>query len=278
VTPARFARSLSVLRWLVAAVVMIAAAAVSPAVPASASPRGERLSHQPVSPVLVDLPDLLSRLLTPGQPLMSDGAPALPPDVLARVASSTVRVTGVACNARLFGSGFAAEPGVVVTAAHVVAGVTTPEILLNNGRRARAEVVAFDPRSDLAVLRAGSVSLTPLPLAGARVGDEGAVFGHPGGQRAVEVSPARFLARGVATTRDIYDEERVRREVVVLGARLQPAESGGPVVDRSGAVVGVAYGVALNRPATVFAVAAGEVSRLLSQAAAAPVSTGRCAA
>ena len=119
------------------------------------------------------------------------------------------------------------------------------------------------------------MSFSPLSFATARVGDQGAVFGHPGGQRAVEASPARFLARGVANTWDIYGESRVRREVVVLAARLRSGESGSPVVDRTGAVVGVAYAVAVNRPATAFAVAAGEVSTLLSQATSAPLGTGR---
>ncbi|MGH2620950.1 MAG: CvpA family protein, partial [Anaerolineales bacterium] len=109
-----------------------------------------------------------------------------------RVIASTVRVSGQACGRILEGSGFSPEREVIVTNAHVVAGVDRPQVLRPDGRRLPAQVVSFDPRRDLAVLSVPGLGQAALPMASGKVGGEGAVFGHPGGQTDIEVSPSRI--------------------------------------------------------------------------------------
>src|SRR5207248_8077184 len=80
-----------------------------------------------------------------------------------RVASrSVVRVLGTACGLAIEGSGWVAEPGLVVTNAHVVAGEDDTTVQLQGtGPHLSATAVSFDPRNDVAVLRVPGASGTP---------------------------------------------------------------------------------------------------------------------
>ena len=89
---------------------------------------------------------------------------ATDPDVV-RAAKSVVRVTGIACGLGVEGSGWVARPGLVVTNAHVVAGIQKPRVDLPDGNAFASSVVAFDATNDLAVLRVPGLRLPALALA-----------------------------------------------------------------------------------------------------------------
>src|SRR5262245_4658565 len=89
---------------------------------------------------------------------------ATDPDVI-RASQSVVRVTGIACGLGVEGSGWVARPGLVVTNAHVVAGIDAPRVDAPNGRAFVSTVVAFDSTNDLAVLRVRGLPAPPLALA-----------------------------------------------------------------------------------------------------------------
>ena len=222
-----------------------------------------------------DFPQVFAQL----RPAPSTGLPptqtALDPAVAARVEASTVKVSGTACGRILEGSGFTPAAEIVVTNAHVVAGVDRPQVRRPDGRRLSAAVIVFDPARDLAVLRVPGLGQVPLAVRDADVGDVGAVFGHPGGQEPVEVSPARIEGRVNALGRDLYGQSVTRRDVLVLAAELRPGDSGGPLVDTSGGVVGVAFAIAPDNPATAYALARGELAAVLS-APRASTDTGPC--
>ena len=222
------------------------------------------------------LAGLLSGLL-PG--LLSPPAPPvgpLAPTVAQTVVSSTVKVSGIACGALVEGSGFSPAHDTVVTSAHVVAGVARPEVLRPDGRRLAAQVQVFDPDRDLAVLGVPGLGQQPLAVAPAVVGGGGAVFGHPYGQVPVEVSPARVVRKVDALVGNIYDDGPVPRKVLVLDSALDPGDSGAPLVNESGAVVGVAFAISSWRANTAFAVASEELAPVLSQPRAGPVASGPC--
>jgi len=214
------------------------------------------------------------------RPSPRTGAPP-PPDVLApvvqaRVKASTVRVSGVACGRLMEGSGFAPEPNVIVTNAHVVAGERASQVLRPDGMRLSAKVVVFDPQRDLAVLSVPGLSQAALPVASAKVGDNGAVFGHPEGQIEVDVQPARVDGRRTATGRDIYNSAVTRRDVLFLASKLAPGDSGGALVNQTGAVMGVAFAIAPDEPSTAYAISDKELRPVLAQPRAGLVSTGDC--
>jgi S1-C subfamily serine protease len=211
-----------------------------------------------------------------GPPPESTGLPA---PVLARVTASTVKVEGEACNRIQEGSGFAAAPDTVVTNAHVVAGVRKPRVLRPNSPRSiPATVVVFDADRDLAVLSVPGLGEQPLPVAAARSGQEGAVFGHPGGQDPLRIAPARITQRVNAVGRDLYDSHQTRRDVFILASELRAGDSGGALVNPAGAVIGVAFAIAPDRPGTAYALAHTELRAVLSIPRGGPVDSGRCLA
>jgi S1-C subfamily serine protease len=224
--------------------------------------------------------DSFPRVFGPFQAAPDAGpAPAdagLTPAVVSQVMDSTVRVEGFACRRQQDGTGFVVAPEIVVTNAHVVAGESATEVIVAGGRRLDAAVVVFDTDRDLAVLAVPELGLPPLSLGEGEVGSTGAVFGHPGGQEDVEVSPAVIRQRVEAVGRDLYDSRATRREVFVLAADLRPGDSGGGLVDSSGRVVGVAFAVAPDRPGTAYALTRTELDAALAEPRDRVVDTGPC--
>lgn len=224
----------------------------------------------------VNFPEVFSRL----GPSPSAGPPpgevALPAAVRDRVAASTVKVSGTACGRILNGSGFSPAADIIVTNAHVVAGVDRPSVLRTDGRRLPATVVVFDPNRDLAVLRVPNLGRPALPVGDAGTGDEGAVYGHPQGQDELAIIPARVETKVNAQGLDLYGDRAIRREILILAAALEPGDSGGALVDTGGNVIGVAFAVAPDRPATSYALASGELRSVLGQSRENQVDTGPC--
>jgi S1-C subfamily serine protease len=206
-----------------------------------------------------------------GPPPVESG---LSTDLARRVAASTFRVEGEACGRLQEGSGFVAQPGVVVTNAHVVAGQESTDLIGIDGSRTPAEVVFFDSETDLAVLAAPGLGASALPIENADVGTRGAVFGYPGGG-SLEISPFEVREAVDAVGRDLYGNGPTRRQVLILASRLAPGDSGAAVVNASGAVVGAAFAIAPDRAGTAYALDADEVQEALT-APRAPADTGPC--
>jgi len=193
-----------------------------------------------------------------------------------RVSASTVKVEGVACHRIQDGSGFAAALDTIVTNAHVVAGERQTSVILPDGRQLRATVVLFDSNRDLALLRVPGLGQTPLPVGKGGPGTTGAVFGHPGGQTRLAISPAAVRQQVLAIGRDLYDTRETRRQVFILAADLAPGDSGGGLVNQSGTVVGVAFAIAPDRSGTAYALTTDELRPVLAAGGAVAVNTGPC--
>ena len=210
-----------------------------------------------------------------GPPPVSSGLSVV---VTARVAASTVKVEGEACNRIQDGSGFAVAPDLIVTNAHVVAGEPAGKthVDLPGGHTLAASVVLFDPDRDLALLSVAGLGESPLPTATGTVGQIGAVFGHPGGQDALVAAPASIRQNVTAVGRDLYDSHTTRRDVFILAATLHPGDSGGPLVDAGGAVLGVAFAIAPDQPGTSYALTTAVLQQVLVAPRTVTVATGSC--
>lgn len=140
------------------------------------------------------------------------------------------------------GSSWPLAPGYFVTNAHVVAGSNSVEIDTPNGARHAARVVLFDPDTDLAVLYSPGLSLRPLVVVNSTPvrGTSGAVIGYPGGG-GEQVVPAAVSGSESATGYNIYGDTLVTRRIEVLAARVIPGNSGGPIVNVDGQVIGVVF-------------------------------------
>lgn len=197
-----------------------------------------------------------------------------------RAANATVQVQSRGCGGVLFGSGFPVERGLFVTNAHVVAGSRRHELVTNEGQRAPATVVYFDPGHDLALLSAPELQIGPLPLAGAaQRGQRAVVIGYPGGGPQ-KVIGASIVLRTQPEAPDIYARpQNARRDIYVLHARVRKGVSGGPVVDLRGRSLGVVFAASTVERTEGYALTNAEVRRALDRNDnnRRPASVGGCA-
>ena len=210
-----------------------------------------------------------------GHPPASD---PLRPAVLDAAEASTVKVKGAACGLYQEGSGWTVKPDLVVTNAHVVAGEPAGQtsVLLPDGTTRAATVVVYNPDVDLALLYVPGLAEAPLRLGTGSRGQIGAVLGHPNGQDALAVQPAAIATEVTALGQDLYDTRNTQRNVFVLAAKLTYGDSGAPLVDSHGRVVGIAFAIAPDRATTAYALSTSELRPLLGQARSAAVSTKAC--
>ncbi|XVX20859.1 MarP family serine protease [Actinomycetota bacterium] len=193
---------------------------------------------------------------------------------------SIVKVTGPAtgCWRQQEGSGWVLDRGRVVTNAHVVAGVDRPRVQVQGQPAVSARVVLFDPHRDLAVLSAPELRAAPLEL-GSELGpgDSAVVAGFPlnGPYR---TDPARVRQVLNASGLDIYGRAGANREVYSLFTRVEQGNSGGPLLDSRGRVVGVVFAKSLDDPSTGYALTVAEARSAFTEGARAvePVDTGSC--
>lgn len=220
-----------------------------------------------------------SFLATEGFPVVFTGLPpqavgpvTLPTNAAVRAAvvaagPSTVQIAGEGCGVIQEGSGFVVKNDYVVTNAHVVAGIPHPAVLDTRGRH-EAVPVLFDPELDISVLYVPGLPDPPATIDTGLVsrGATGAVLGYPEGgpfQYGAAAVEAVFQATGL----DIYGTSQTVRTVYQLSAVVQPGNSGGPLVEPNGTVVGVVFarsttdsnvGYALAMPKVVQDIDAGD--------------------
>ena len=188
---------------------------------------------------------------------------------------SVVRVLGTACGLAIEGSGWVAEPDVVVTNAHVVAGEqdTTVEVGGHSPGLPRG-AIAFDPTDDIAVLRVPGLGLPALSLVrNPASGRAGAILGYPE-NGPFDVQPARIGRTQTVLTQDAYGRGPVSRLLTPLRGLVRPGNSGGPLVDGEGHVLTTVFaGTVGGGPHGGYGVANATVATVLAEAQA-PLPSG----
>jgi S1-C subfamily serine protease len=216
------------------------------------------------------------RPVDPPDPQVASSAP------IEQARRSIVKVRGTAgpCSRRLEGTGFVFAKEHVLTNAHVVAGVDSPQVQVGGeGDRLDATTVRYDPDRDLAVLYVPGLSAPRLTFdADAGRGDTAVVAGFPGGGP-YRLGPARIRDTIDARGPDIYHRRQVTREVYSLLASVQPGNSGGPLLAPDGDVYGVIFAKSLDDPDTGYALTADEAASIVEsgRTATEAVPTGGCA-
>ena len=245
--------------------------AIMPPMPAVVNRVQSFLAAEGLQPVFVNLPPLAA---TPV---------ALPADSVAsalarRASPAVVKVMGSACGLGIEGSGFLAAPNLIVTNAHVVAGTKT-SIVQGKTWVESAKLVYFNPQLDIAVLKIAQAKGPVLALAKSSVlrGERGVILGYPN-NRGLTVSPAAVAAVFPAAGRDIYGQSLVTRQVEEIDGLVQAGNSGGPLVGRSGVVIGLVFSRSASSNSLGYALTMGAVSRALEQAkhTRASVASGAC--
>jgi S1-C subfamily serine protease len=174
--------------------------------------------------------------------------------------ASAVRVEAQGCGPRIrLGTGTTIDDGVVITAAHVVAGTDHVDVVGADGRRSSADVVAFDPRLDIAALRpampvARPVALRPTPVAAGDVGVMVVNRADDTTNSIVMESITAEVARTVTIrTTDIYRDADVERPGFEIDALVEPGDSGAMVHFPTG-VAGVVWARSTIDPDRAWAV------------------------
>ncbi|BBX19952.1 acid resistance periplasmic serine protease MarP [Mycolicibacterium duvalii] len=193
--------------------------------------------------------------------------------------SSVVKVRGVAnsCQKMLEGTGFVVAPNRVMSNAHVVAGSDTVTVEVD-GQTYDAIVVSYDPDADISILNVPDLPSAPLQFADGEVpsGTDGIVMGYPGGGDFV-ATPARVRETIELNGPDIYRTKEITRKVYTIRGEVAQGNSGGPMINRGGKVLGVVFGAAVEDKDTGFVLTADEVARQMTRLGNVdPVPTGTC--
>lgn len=201
-----------------------------------------------------------------------------------RAEASVYKVRGAnSCGRGVEGTGFLIGPGAVMTNAHVVAGVDQPTVQVN-GTSVDAQVVYYNPDVDIAILHFSGSGGTPLRFTTAAVPDQKvAILGYPE-DGPFNVQAARIRAEQRLRSQNIYGQGTVLRDTFSLRGLIRPGNSGGPVVDTNGHVVGVVFAASVTDASTGYALTASQVDEYVKYAGSQPngqpwptVSTESCA-
>lgn len=214
------------------------------------------------------LPDVLEPFgRTPIQDVDPPDASLADSLVVSQTRPSVVKIRGVAtsCQKVLEGTGFVIAPNKVMSNAHVVAGSDSVTVEAD-GKKYDATVVSYDPNADISILDVPNLPQQPLVFAEepAKSGTDAVVLGYPGGGEFV-ATPARVREIIELSGPDIYKTTTVNREVYTIRGLVRQGNSGGPMINRSGKVIGVVFGAAVDDNDTGFVMTTNEVSRQLAK-------------
>ncbi len=161
------------------------------------------------------------------------------------------------------GTGFIIdEAGFIVTNEHVIKDAERIRVKLADGRESAASVIGSDRATDLALLKIDAANLFPLPLGdsdGVRVGDPVIAIGNP-------VEYERTVTAGIVSAkgRKVYGKEPFE-DFIQTDAAINRGNSGGPLINRSGEVIGVNTVIRIDASGISFAVPSNVVNRVVAQ-------------
>lgn len=176
---------------------------------------------------------------------------------------SVFQIKGLGCKSLQYGTGFFVEENIVVTNAHVVAGVNSPKIFYE-GNGFDLEFISFDPNSDLAILKSENFSQKPLKLDDAKEGESGIVVAYVKDGEKI-VTEVKVREKILAVGKDIFGQPGESREALSLEANIELGFSGAPIINTDSSVIGVIFSRSRGVSSTAYAVQSSEVRKILEK-------------
>jgi len=196
-------------------------------------------------------------------------------------AESAAKISGTAvqCGVNLTGSGFVVAPELVMTNAHVVAGLGSATVETGRDEVHRGNIVYFDPDTDIALLYVEGLQTPAIDLAPDELtrGDSAAFIGYPAGGPQ-QIRSAVIASRANVSIANIYGEDPGRISVYQLSAQVAQGNSGGPLLDDQGEAVGLIFAKSRSDDQVGFALSLSEMENAMNTLGTkrSSVSTGDC--
>lgn len=195
----------------------------------------------------------------------------------AKASDSVVRITSFGCGGVVSGSGFYVGHNLVMTNAHVIAGVRRPIVKTGDDSIGGVPVI-FNPGLDFAVLKLRDIGLPALQFVSTPPATDTtvAVLGYPGGN--FKASPGILRDNLSVSGSNIYQTGTFKRQAYGIQAQTDKGDSGGPVTLKDGTVAGMVFSKAADTPDYAYALPASYLKNALDKAGASNqrVSTGAC--
>ena len=230
---------------------------VPAAAPAAATTNGATTATGPTTVQAADLTDMVAQAKHSVVTITADG---IQTDGFSPFGGP---VSGVGSGIILTSDGY------ILTNRHVVEGAQTLEVMLDTTQTYPAELVKLSEDTDLALVKVDATGLTPATIgdpAGIQVGETAIAIGSPLGTYTETVT--RGIVSGLGRTIQVRDEQSGRPVtldgLIQTDAAINPGNSGGPLLDASGAVIGVNTAVASSAQGLGFAIPIDEAADLLS--------------
>jgi serine protease Do len=209
-------------------------------------------------------------------------------EMIAEVTPSVVTITADGVSARGFmgndipttgvGSGvILTSDGYILTNKHVVEGSQSLTVKLSDGTEFPATIVRISDETDLALIKGEATGLTAAKIGDSsaiKVGETAVAIGSPLGTYTETVT--RGIVSALGRTITVQDETTGRPEtltgLIQTDAAINPGNSGGPLLDVSGAVIGINTAVSANAEGLGFAIPIADAASLIAEATGGPTS------
>ena len=190
-----------------------------------------------------------------------------------QVKRSVFVIEGLVCGKNSLGTGVLVRQG-ILTNAHVVAGSETLKLIDSDGREFSSFVIAIDFQTDLALLDSSKITQEPLQTSKPRLDMD--VVLMVGSENEIQVIHSEIKRLIDISIADIYGDGAYVRSGMGLSADVAPGDSGGPIVNTDGEVVGLVFSRSKNNEGISYGISSEEFTKVTSQATKTAIETGDC--